>query len=207
MTMQAWALFCVTEAVLCLNPGPSALTVISIALTRGQTAGVLATIGVLCANAVYFAASATGLVTVHSLSAELFGVFKWAGAAYLMWLGLRMIVRSFGERGVRSAAASSSSSQRPFWQGFVTQGANPNLLVYFGAILPQFVDPTRPLAGQVAVLAASSVIIEFTVLSLYVALAVRASRRAAPRFRLAAERLGGGLLVAAGAGLASLRRQ
>jgi homoserine/homoserine lactone efflux protein len=206
MTFEAWALFCTMETLLCLNPGPSALLVMSLALTRGHAAGVRATIGVLAANAVYFIVASTGLVGLHSLSAEAFFVIKWVGAAYLIWLGARMIVRSFRAREAGLSPSVAIPERRCFWQGFVAQGANPNLLIYFGAILPQFVDPAHPLPGQVAILACSSFFIEFTVLSVYAALAFRAGRRAAPRFGLVAERLGGGLLVAAGAGLASLRR-
>lgn len=206
MPIATWALFCLTETLLCLNPGPSTLLVISFALTRGQAAGVLATAGVLGANAVYFAISASGLVAVHALSAEVFLAIKWAGAAYLIWLGARMILRSFRAKDAAPPPAPAVSARRSFWQGFVTQGANPNLLFYFTAILPQFVDPKHPLPGQVAILACSSFAIEFGVLSGYAALASRAGRRASQRFRLVAERLGGGLLIAAGAGLASLRR-
>jgi len=208
MTIEAWALFCLTETALCLQPGPSALLVISLSLTRGRAAGVRATAGVLAANAAYFALAASGLAAIHALSSETFLVLKWAGALYLIWLGTRMIVRSFRARREPAAAGPpSASGRRVFWQGFVTQGANPNLLVYFTSILPQFVDPTRPLSGQVALLAGSSLLIELAVLSAYAALASGAGRRAAPRFRLVAERLGGGLLVAAGAGLASVRRE
>jgi homoserine/homoserine lactone efflux protein len=207
MTFGAWALFCMTETLLCLNPGPSALLVMSLGLTRGQGAGIRAAVGVLAANAVYFALSASGLVAVHSLSAEVFLAIKWVGAAYLIWIGARMIALSFRARGEGRTLSAPASRRRPFWQGFVTQGANPNLLVYFTAILPQFVDPARALASQVAILAASSFAIELTVLTLYSALASRVGQRAAPRFRLVAERLGGGLLVAAGAGLASLHRE
>jgi len=206
MTLQAWALFCATETLLCLNPGPSALLVISLGLTRGQVAGMLATVGVLAANAVYFALSASGLAAVHCLSAEAFLAIKWLGAAYLIFLGSRMILRSFRVRAASPSPPASTSTRRSFWQGFLTQGANPNLLVYFTAILPQFVAPTEPLAPQVAILALSSFAIEFTVLFVYSALAHRAGRRAAPRFRVVVDRVGGGLLVAAGAGLASLRR-
>jgi homoserine/homoserine lactone efflux protein len=206
MSVEAWLLFCATETVLCLSPGPSALLVASLALTRGRAAGVVATAGVLAANAIYFALSASGLVAVHSLSAEVFLAIKWAGAVYLVWLGGRMIVRSFRRRGAEALPPVAPSVRRSFWQGLVTQGANPNLLVYFTAILPQFVDPGRPLARQVAILAFSSFVIEFTVLSVYAGLASRAGRFAAPRSRLVAERVGGGLLVLAGAGLASLRR-
>src|SRR5262245_28523157 len=206
MTVTAWLLFYATETVLCLSPGPSALLVISLALTRGRRAGALASLGVIAANAVYFAISASGLVALHALSAEVFTAIRWAGAGYLVFLGMRMIVRSFGPNASAAASRSAPSARHHLWQGFVAQGANPNLLLYFAAILPQFVDPARPLQGQVAILALSSFAIELTVLSVYAAVAARAGRFAAARTRVAAERVGGGLLVAAGAGLATLRR-
>ena len=99
MTLETWAFFCVTEFFLGLSPGPSALLVISMGLTRGQVAGVLATIGVLAANTIYFTLSATGLVTSRHVSPEAFLVIKWIGAAYLIRLGVRMIVRSFQRDG------------------------------------------------------------------------------------------------------------
>jgi homoserine/homoserine lactone efflux protein len=207
MTLQAWAFFCMTEMLLCLNPGPSCLLVISLGMTRGQAAGIVASAGVLAANAIYFGLSATGLAAVHTISAEAFVVIKWLGAAYLIWLGLRMIVRSFARPASVQVQPASTSTGRAFWQGFVTQGANPNLIVYFTAILPQFIDPKGPLAIQVAILAFSSFAIELVVLSAYSALSHRAGRRAAPRFRLLIERVGGGLLIGAAAGLATLRRE
>lgn len=206
MTVHAWLLFCATETALCLSPGPSSLLVTSLALTQGRPTAVRAATGVLGANACYFALSASGLVAARSLSLELFLAVKWMGAAYLVWLGLRMLARSLRRRDADPPSALPSSGRRSFWQGFLTQGANPNLLVYFTAILPQFVDAGRALPGQVAVLAFSSFAIEFSVLSGYAALASRAGRMAAPRSRALVERLGGGFLVAAGAGLASLRR-
>src|SRR5262245_50779981 len=146
MTLRSWALFCATELLLCLNPGPSALMVISLALTRGRRAGVLATLGVLAANAIYFAISASGLVAVHALSSEVFHAIKWIGAAYLIWIGARMLWRSFGApKPDAGPSAAPVAGGRSLWQGFVTQGANPNLLVYFTAILPQFVDPGHSL--------------------------------------------------------------
>jgi homoserine/homoserine lactone efflux protein len=195
-----------TETLLCLSPGPSVLLVVSLALTRGQHAGTSATVGVLAANALYFMLSASGLIALHAFSAEVFLAIKWAGAAYLIWLGTRTILRSFTKAVTESGLPSGVSPRRAMWQGFVTQGANPKLLVYFSAILPQFVDAAQPLPGQVAILACSSFLIEFTVLSVYAALSFRAGRRVSTRLRPVAERVGGTLLVAAGAGLASVRR-
>jgi homoserine/homoserine lactone efflux protein len=91
--------------------------------------------------------------------------------------------------------------------GVVTQGANPKALVFFTALLPQFVNPAEPLAPQIAILAVTSILIEFGVLAIYTALASRASHVAhRPRFANWLNRVGGGLLIGAGAGLAALKR-
>src|SRR5215510_5658707 len=140
MTLHAWLLFCVTETALCLSPGPSTLAVLSLALTRGRAASALAALGVLAANAVYFTLSASGLVAAHAVSAEMFLAIKWAGALYLIALGARRILHTFRARGEPPPDAPPPSPRRSFWHGFVTEGANPNLLVYFTAILPQLVD-------------------------------------------------------------------
>jgi len=118
-----------------------------------------------------------------------------------------MIVRSFQPAGETLSSPDPVSRGRLFWQGFVTQGAKPNLLIYFTAILPQFIDPRARLGSQVAVLAFSSFGIEFMVLWAYSALSHRAGHAVAPRFHHLVERIGGGFLIGAGAGLATLRRQ
>jgi threonine/homoserine/homoserine lactone efflux protein len=182
------------------------LVVISQSLTRAPSAGIRATTGVLAANAIYFALSASGLVALHAISAETFSIIKWAGAAYLVWLGGTMILRSFKSPG-SSRPLEPRGAGRPFWRGFVTQGANPNLVVYFTAILPQFIDASRPIAPQVVLLACSSFLIEFAVLSAYSGLSGRAGKAAAPRFRAYLDRLGGGLLIGAAAGLARIGRE
>lgn len=206
MTLEAWALFCVTEAVLCLNPGPAALVVISQSLTRGHRAGVRATVGVLGANAIYFAFAASGLIALHALSATAFAVIKWGGVAYLVWLGSTTIWRSF-RRAAPRGPLEPPPGGAPLWRGFVAQGANPNLLVYFTAILPQFVDPAARVAPQVAVLACSSFVIEFTVLSVWAVVSGRVGGAAAPRFHAVVDRLGGALLLGAAAGLARIKRE
>jgi homoserine/homoserine lactone efflux protein len=89
----------------------------------------------------------------------------------------------------------------------VAQGANPKALVYFTALLPQFVNPAAPLAPQITILAVTSILIEFGVLAGYATLASRMSRFAQrPRFATTLNRVGGGLLIGAGAGLATLKR-
>ena len=95
-----------------------------------------------------------------------------------------------------------------FANGFVLQAANPKGLVFFTALLPQFIDPAHGVAGPVAVLAATSVMVEFVVLAAYGALAGRASELATrPCFATATNRAAGSLLVAAGVGTVALRRR
>src|SRR5262245_62606580 len=137
MSFTAWIAFCVTEAVLCLTPGPAVLFVVSVAMARGARAGLAGSFGILTANALYFLVSATGVAAVIVASSRLFAVLKWAGAIYLLWVGLRMLLS-------RSRAPSVVSPRRvpkSFLRGFIVQAANPKALMFFVALLPQFIDP------------------------------------------------------------------
>jgi threonine/homoserine/homoserine lactone efflux protein len=98
MSLEAWLLFCLTEFVLCLSPGPSVLLVSTMGMTLGKRSGVLASTGVLSANAIYFALSATGLALLITSWWEVFVLIKWIGAAYLIWLGLTMLRQMFTAR-------------------------------------------------------------------------------------------------------------
>jgi homoserine/homoserine lactone efflux protein len=204
ISLQTWALFCVTETVLCFTPGPAVLLVVSLALTRGTRAGLAASLGILAANALYFLLSATGLGAVLLASAELFFLIKWLGAAYLLWIGLRMLLAR-----AQPLTAGDTPSRRPvapLRHGLITQGANPKALVFFTALLPQFVDSGRAIAPQIAILGISSILIEFTVLALYVAVCQRARGvMHRPGFATALNRAGGVLLIGAGAGLATIK--
>jgi len=208
LTVEAWLLFCVTEAVLCFTPGPAVLLVVSLGLSRGRRAGVAGSLGILAANALYFALSATTLGAVLQASWQLFMVVKWLGAAYLVWLGARMIVsRAQGLEPATRPKLTRGWATRSFWLGFLTQGANPKALLFFTAILPQFIDPRGAVGTQILVLGVSSVLIELVALTAY-ATAASATRSWThrPRVGMAVQRVGGALLVGAGVQLASMRR-
>ncbi len=208
MSLETWFLFAVTETILCLTPGPAVLLVFSLSLTRGGGAGLHAALGILAANTMYFLISATSLGAVLLASWELFTVVKWAGAAYLIWRGLSMIV-SAGKGADATTVLQPSLRQTTFGAfgyGFVTQGANPKALVFFSAILPQFIDPAGRFGTQIFVLGTTSIVIELAVLAGYIALAQRTGGLARHRFARPLERVAGGLLVAAGARLAVTAR-
>ena len=212
MDFEAWLLFCMTETVLCLTPGPAVLMVISVSMTLGGVPGLRAASGVLAANLLYFALAATGLAAVIVASYEVFSLIKWLGAGYLIWIGAGMVRASLRNgtdesSTVATARVSDPRAARAFRHGFVTQAANPKLLIYFAAIVPQFIDPAERIASQMAILGVSSIAIELLVLWGYVALAKRAGESIAPRLRVWVDRIGGGLLIGAGIGLANVGRE
>jgi len=203
MSLESWIAFCVTEAVLCFTPGPAVLLIVSVALGRGLRPSLGAGLGIVTANTLYFALSATGVAAALVASRALFLMLKWGGAAYLIWLGLRMLLsRRSTEPNARPVILA-----RTFLRGFVVQGANPKALVFFVALLPQFIDPAGSVGTQMLVLGASSVVIELLALTLYSLGAVRARAVAGARVAGLLERIGGGLLVAAGAKLVAARSQ
>jgi homoserine/homoserine lactone efflux protein len=207
MSWETWILFAITETALCLSPGPAVLLVLSQGLARGTLSSVWSNLGILAGNTMYFVLSATSLGAVLLASDELFSAVRWAGAAYLIWLG---VTAFFGKSSVLSVAPAGgppSGRRRIFVNGFVLQAANPKALVFFTALLPQFMDPGGSVVSQVAILAVTSVVIEFFVLLGYGALAGRMTSFAArPRFRTLANRVAGSMLITAGLGMAALRR-
>jgi homoserine/homoserine lactone efflux protein len=201
MSFEAWLAFCLTETVLCFTPGPAVLFVVSVALARDARAGMAAACAILTANVFYFALSGTGIAALILASGRLFTALKWIGAAYLVWVGLHMLFARGGE----AEAPAPERVQRAFLRGLVVQGANPKALIFFVALLPQFIDPSQPVGLQLFILGASSTLIEFCVLALYVAFAVRARKLAGARLAGPLERVGGGFLLAAGTRLALLK--
>ena len=207
MTWQIWLLFVTTEAVLSISPGPAVLYVLSQAIRRGPAKSVWASGGILSANAMYFALSATGLGAVIVASYRLFFLIKWAGAAYLVYLGVASFLGKSSILSLPESDDDSRSAWRILRDGFVLQAANPKALLFFTAILPQFINPKHSIIFQVVVLGISSIVVEFIILFVYGQLAGRALATARnPRFEKLTNRVAGSLLIGAGVGLASLRR-
>ncbi|HWD29723.1 MAG TPA: LysE family translocator [Rhizomicrobium sp.] len=207
MTWQIWSAFVLIETALCLTPGPAVLLVLSQALTRGAARAVWSILGILAANTVYFVLSATGIGAILMASYDLFFAIKWIGAAYLVWLGVGAFLGHSKALAIRAGSATPVSGARLFLNGFVLQMSNPKALVFFSALLPQFINPHAALWPQVAILAVTSIVIEFLVQAIYATLAGRAAHLAAePRFARITDRVAGTLLIGAGIGMAALRK-
>jgi len=202
MSLSSLMLFAATELLLCLIPGPAVLLVISQAMRLGRRSSLRGAIGILTGNTIYFALSAAGLGALLIASRQVFEVLRWAGAAYLILVGVKMIVT---RGGAMEGPVEAQAGVRSFAQGLFTQLANPKAIVFFTALLPQFIDPRAGrLALQFVVLGAISVGIELPVLIMYGWLADR-GRELYGRHGKIFERVAGGLLVAAGLKLAATR--
>jgi len=202
MNLNAWLVFVVTEFLLCLTPGPAVLFVTSHGLSQGGRASLWANAGILAGNTFYYVLSAVGVGAILLSSFEVFTLLKYVGAAYLVYLG----VRTFSGAGLAADPDRSRATTvglRTLTRGFALQVANPKAMMFFVALLPQFIDPARPVEIQLLVLAVTGVVIEFFVLGGYGYLASRAATlMRQPRFVRVTNRLSGGMLCAAGAGLA-----
>ena len=207
MTWQVWSAFFIVETALCLTPGPAVLFVLSQALTRGTLKTLWAIGGILAANTFYFILSATGVGAILMASYDLFFAIKWLGAAYLVWLGISAFLGQSRALSIRRGDATPVPISRLLLNGFILQMSNPKALVFFTALVPQFINPHAAIVPQVAILALTSVVIEFLVQFGYALLAGRAAHLASePRFAHVTERVAGSLLIGAGIGMAAIRR-
>lgn len=203
MTWTIWWIFVCTETVLCLTPGPAVLFVLSSALKAGPRKCIASNLGILTANSVYFALSATG-VGALLLSSRLFLAVKWIGAAYLVILGLRLVLGHNEVLKTSEETVAGHKSHHLFFDGFTLQMSNPKAIVFFSALLPQFLNPHAAIVPQVLILGITSATIEFSILLGYGFAAGRASRLARePRYARWTNRVAGSLLIGAGAGLAT----
>jgi homoserine/homoserine lactone efflux protein len=177
--------------------------VISNGVSRGGAASLWANAGILTGNTFYFLLSAFGLGAMLLASRDLFTAIRYAGAGYLVFLGVQTMRGSGLALESTNAINADHSGWKTLARGFALQVANPKALVFFVALLPQFIDARKPIAPQVAILAATSVLIEFVVLSGYGYLAGRAAILARrPRFVKQTNAASGVMLIVAGAGIA-----
>ena len=208
MNFSIWLAFFITATVASFVPGPAVLFVMGQGMRHGARKAIAANLGILSGNAIWFTASAIGLAALVAVAAPVFTAIRWLGVAYLAWLGLgawRDALR--GTDATRRAAAPVPGGFRMWRQGTLLQLANPKAILFFTALLPQFVDATRAIAPQILVLAVTSIGSEFVVLAFYGWLAARGGALlvAQPRLARATDAAAGTCLVGAGIGLALVR--
>lgn len=211
MSLQHWLLYVSVVLAVIVTPGPSA----ALCLTHGASHGVwratATVLGGMAASLSLMSLSALGLGAAIAASTTLFLAIKFAGAAYLIWLGIGMW-RAPAAPDAAGGAPAAAPAPRARWarlwrQGFLVGIGNPKDLLFFGALFPQFLDPAKPMAPQFAVLAATWLAVDGLAMTGYAALGTRigpALRRSGAG-RLF-NRLTGGAFIAAGGALAVANR-
>jgi threonine/homoserine/homoserine lactone efflux protein len=131
-------LFLTAAVLLAIAPGPGMLYVLARSLAGGKREGVLSALGTFFGGMVHVFAAALGVSIVLAKSAIAFATVKYVGAAYLCFIGVKMILEARGSE--KPLGAISGASRNPFWQGIATEALNPKTALFFLSFIPQFVD-------------------------------------------------------------------
>jgi threonine/homoserine/homoserine lactone efflux protein len=207
-SLDTLIVFTLAAVLLNLSPGPSNLYVMARSVAQGARAGVVAALGLAAGSLVHVAASAIGLAALLHYSASAFTAVKFAGAAYLIWLGIQHLRRRTAPMSP-SGAAGHLALPRIFRQSVLVETLNPKTALFFLAFLPQFADPAAgALAPQLLLL---GLIVTLTAIpcDLMVAAGSGAVARLLlrrPYLQRLQDRLSGGILIGLGAFLALSRR-
>ncbi|MEU5865033.1 LysE family translocator [Nonomuraea sp. NPDC047529] len=148
------ALFCAATLGLLLVPGPAVLYIVTRSVSQGRSAGLVSVLGVHTGSLIHIGAAALGISALIAASATAFTVVKYVGVAYLLWLGLRKLMKRGGES-EEVVELKVQSRRRLFWEGFVVNVLNPKTAVFFLTFLPLFTDPAAgPVGPQILLLGA-----------------------------------------------------
>ncbi|MEW2918191.1 LysE family translocator [Ruegeria sp. ANG10] len=204
MSFDIWITYVITVLLLMSTPGPSQLLMLSNSATNGLKRGVFTAAGDLTANLLQMLAAGLGLAAIIAASGTALAVIKWLGVAYLVFLGVKMIVKA--DR--KTTQTASRASRKALWmQGFITSAANPKAVVFFAALFPLFIDGALPFWPQFAILSVTYLTIDGLFLTAYGGSASWLAARLKGSARLWLDRAGGGFMIVAALllGLKSLR--
>ena len=209
MDLHTYLLFLGAVVVLVLLPGPDMAYMLARTVAQGRRAGVVAAIGINVGAYVHVLAAVFGLSAVLATSATAFTIVKTAGAGYLIWIGLRMLLARPGPSSDRSPEAARMSDPRIFWEGFLCDVLNPKVAIFFLAFLPQFVevDSARSVTHQLLVLGVTVnvVAVVMNIALVFVASAATNALRKRTRAVQWLDRSAGALFIALGLRLARER--
>lgn len=206
MPFDLWLTFVAASMALLLIPGPTVLLVLSYALSKGRSVAVASAAGVALGDLIAMTASLVGLGALVLASAELFMVIKWAGAIYLVWLGIKLL-RSARAEGLALMEAPDVTARGVFGHAAAVTALNPKSIGFFIAFVPQFLRPDEPLLGQFVILICTFVGLAAANALAYALLADRLRRTIQrPQVIVWLTRLGGVTLIAMGVLTALIRR-
>lgn len=207
MPFDLWLTFAAATIAILMIPGPTILLVLSYALTQGRRVAVATAAGVALGDLVAMTASLIGLGALVAASAAAFTVLKWAGAAYLVYLGIKML-RSAPKSGASLMETDANASARSvFWHATIVTALNPKSIGFFIAFVPQFIDPVASYAPQAAILVTTFVLFAAANAMIYALLADRMRMQIRkPWVMRRLTQAGGVTLIVMGALTATIRR-
>ncbi|RWR25783.1 LysE family translocator [Sinirhodobacter populi] len=209
MTLEQWLAFAAASAVLLAIPGPTILLVISYALGHGKKAARATVSGVALGDFTAMTASMLGLGALLATSAMLFTILKWIGAAYLVYLGIKLwrAPVSAGEVRMDTGTLPKEKPRRIFLHSYVVTALNPKSIIFFVAFLPQFLNTAQPVLPQMIVFETTFLVLAILNATFYALMASMARKSIRkPSVQRAVNRIGGSLMIGAGALAASWKR-
>lgn len=203
MSLELFAAYLVACLVVIIVPGPTVTLILANSIRHGVRAGMMNVLGTQIGLAIMIGIVGIGLTSLIEAMGHWFDWLRLAGAAYLVWLGWKMI-RSSGEGG----AAGEPQAPRG---GFVMQGtlvamSNPKTLLFFGAFFPQFIDPARDHGLQILIMGLTAMLFAALSDSAYALASSRAGRVLSAKRVRWVTRASGGMLIGGGVWLAFSRR-
>lgn len=196
--------FIIASVAILVVPGPTVTVIIANSLKYGARAGLWNIAGTQAGLIILLAILAMGFQAITTTLAWLFEWLRYAGAAYLVWLGYKLL-RSNGDLGEAKAGEQQKNGWGYFWQGFLVILSNPKVLFFFGAFLPQFIDPTGSAALQTMAYGVLFMGLATVLDSAYAIAAGRAGGLLTKRNVRAVEVGGGSMMMAGGVWLALSR--
>lgn len=151
-----FGLFLIAALLLAITPGPGIFYVLTRSLKGGRAEGLASSFGTAVGGLAHVAAAALGLSAILATSAIAFMIIKWAGAAYLIYLGIRTLISSHS---ISLDGSSSSIGHNAFRQGIITEVLNPKTALFFLVFVPQFINPYGNVVLQFVLLGSISVIL------------------------------------------------
>jgi threonine/homoserine/homoserine lactone efflux protein len=206
MNLEVWIPFALASELILIIPGPTIILVISQAVTHGRRSVVPLVAGVLLGDFTAMTLSLLGLGAVLSASATLFNIFKWVGAIYLIYLGVKLWRLDPKNNSIRYDA-KNTSARSLLKSAFIVTALNPKSIAFFVAFLPQFIDPLKPAFFQLTILGGTFLLLATINAALYALFAGQLSEQIRkPNVRKWIDRCGGSALIGAGILTAAMKR-
>lgn len=184
MSLHVWWLYVTAVFLISATPGPNMLHVMTQSIHHGPRRAMMTMAGLMSAVLLCLIASALGLGALLKASPRLFDMLRYAGVAYLIWLGVKAWRAPVGDAGevgaTRAQSAGAKSAGALYGTGLLTGLSNPKLIIFAAALFPQFIDTARPFSVQLAILVVSFVVIESFWYSVYALGGMKLKRWLAP---------------------------